>query len=263
MCRHRSSDHSGLVKDGTSITGLSWLGTLMYDIINKHWHERRVWVEVPHLEPRPLLFIRGDRTCDSHTRFASYHPCPGRSPFSILFSCGWGLGRWRWQCGSGFFLMGHQVSVSQDVFCAMYKEASRVHQERGLPSPRYVQNSTRVRCLRHGELSRNPRSQTYADDNAPIVPERYETLDKRLSAYGVSTKPRQLARKPSHLSCPPCPTTAFNCRFHAPMEFPGLMSWALAQKLTIFRATIIMARGTYEHAWPGSGLVVTPSVTGW
>lgn len=33
--------------------------------------------------------------------------------------------------------MGHQVSISQDVFCAMYKEASRVHQERGLPSPRY------------------------------------------------------------------------------------------------------------------------------
>ena len=33
--------------------------------------------------------------------------------------------------------MGHQVSVSQDVFCAMFKEASRLHQERGLPCPRY------------------------------------------------------------------------------------------------------------------------------
>ena len=54
----------------------------------------------------------------------------------------------------------------------------------------------------------------------------------------------------------------FNCRFHAPIEFPGLMSWAMAQKLTIFRATIIMARGAYEP-WPNSGLVVTPSVTGW
>lgn len=57
--------------------------------------------------------------------------------------------------------------------------------------------------------------------------------------------------------------TTFNRRFHAPMEFPGLMSWALAKKLTIFRATTIMAKGTYEHAWPSSGLVVTPSVTGW
>lgn len=47
------------------------------------------------------------------------------------------------------------------------------------------------------------------------------------------------------------------------MEFPGLISWALAKKLTIFRATTIMARGTYKHDWPSSGLVVTPGVTGW
>ena len=53
-------------------------------------------------------------------------------------------------------------------------------------------------------------------------------------------------------------------RFHIPIvEYPGLMSWALAQKLTVYRAGIIMARGTYEHAWPGCGLVVTPSSIGW
>ena len=47
------------------------------------------------------------------------------------------------------------------------------------------------------------------------------------------------------------------------MEYPGLLSWALAQKLTVYRAVLIMARGTYEHAWPGCGLVVTPSAGGW
>ncbi|CAM9419147.1 unnamed protein product, partial [Laminaria digitata] len=88
---------------------------------------------------------------------------------------------------AGFFLVGHQVSVSQDVFCAMYKETSRLHQERGLPCP----------------------------------------------------------------------------RFHVPMEFPRLLSWALAQRLTVYRAMIIMARGTYEHDWPASGMVVTPSAGGW
>lgn len=88
---------------------------------------------------------------------------------------------------TGFFIVGHQVSVSQDVFCAMYTEASRLHQERGLPCP----------------------------------------------------------------------------RFHCPLEYPGLLSWALEQRLTVYRAVIIMARGTYEHAWPGCGLVVTPSGMGW
>ena len=62
-----------------------------------------------------------------------------------------------------------------------------------------------------------------------------------------------------YFTCPPY----LNCRFHCAMEFPGLLSWALAQKLTVYRAVLIMARGTYEHAWPGCGLVVTPSGMGW
>lgn len=46
------------------------------------------------------------------------------------------------------------------------------------------------------------------------------------------------------------------------MEYPRLLSWALAQKLTVYRTVIVMATGTYEHDWPGCGLIVTPSVVG-
>lgn len=74
---------------------------------------------------------------------------PVPSSFGVLdyFLCSSGLGRWRWRCESGFFIAGHQVSVSQDVFCAMYKEASRLHQERGLPCPRYSTHKGVVVCI--------------------------------------------------------------------------------------------------------------------
>lgn len=39
---------------------------------------------------------------------------------------------------TGFFMSGHTVAASQDVFCAMFKESSRQHQQRGLPCPRCV-----------------------------------------------------------------------------------------------------------------------------
>lgn len=44
-------------------------------------------------------------------------------------------GRWKL---AGFFIAGHQVAVSQDVFCAMFREGSRLHQQNGLPCPRYI-----------------------------------------------------------------------------------------------------------------------------
>eukprot|EP00752_Nemacystus_decipiens_P011763 g10439.t1 len=90
---------------------------------------------------------------------------------------------------TGFFISGHTVAKSQDVFCAMFREGSRVHQERGLPCP----------------------------------------------------------------------------RFHCPVEFTGLLSWSLAQRgLKVFRATIIMARGHYDHApWTSDGFVVAPSISGY
>ncbi|CAM9734947.1 unnamed protein product [Pylaiella littoralis] len=91
---------------------------------------------------------------------------------------------------TGFFISGHTVATSQDVFCAMFKESSRLHQQGGLPCP----------------------------------------------------------------------------RFHCPVEFSSLLSWSLAQPgLKVFRATIIMARGHYEHTpWPHpAGYVVAPSIMGY
>eukprot|EP00903_Cladosiphon_okamuranus_P008824 g8451.t1 len=89
---------------------------------------------------------------------------------------------------TGFFLSGHTVAESVAVFCAMFRESSRLHQERGLPCP----------------------------------------------------------------------------RFHCPVEFTGLLSWSLAQGLRVFRATIIMARGHYEHTpWTNDGYVVAPSIAGY
>lgn len=38
----------------------------------------------------------------------------------------------------GYFIAGHQVAVSQDIFCTMLKESSRLHQRDGLPYPRYL-----------------------------------------------------------------------------------------------------------------------------
>lgn len=58
----------------------------------------------------------------------------------------------------------------------------------------------------------------------------------------------------------------FACRFHCPVEFPGLISWVLSQQgLKIFRAMIIMARGPYEHTpWSSDGgYVVAPSIYGY
>ncbi|CAM9636314.1 unnamed protein product [Ectocarpus fasciculatus] len=91
---------------------------------------------------------------------------------------------------TGFYLVGHTVAKSQDVFCDMFREGSKLHQRAGLPCP----------------------------------------------------------------------------RFHCPVEFTGLLSWALAQKgLKIFRATIIMARGHYEHTpWSdAAGHIVAPSISGY
>ena len=58
----------------------------------------------------------------------------------------------------------------------------------------------------------------------------------------------------------------FACRFHCPVEFPGLLSWVLSQPgLKIFRAMIIMARGHYEHTpWSSNGdYIVAPSIYGY
>lgn len=41
------------------------------------------------------------------------------------------------------------------------------------------------------------------------------------------------------------------------------MKWSLVQKLMLFRANIIMAKGPYTHAWPHSGHVVAPAINGW
>ncbi|CAN0393828.1 unnamed protein product [Ectocarpus sp. 12 AP-2014] len=91
---------------------------------------------------------------------------------------------------TGFYIMGHTVAKSQDIFCDMFRESSKLHQQAALPCP----------------------------------------------------------------------------RFHCPVEFTGLLSWALAQKgLKIFRATILMARGHYEHTpWQDViGHVVAPSISGY
>lgn len=55
-------------------------------------------------------------------------------------------------------------------------------------------------------------------------------------------------------------------RFNCPVEFPGLLSWVLAQEgLKVFRAMIIMAKGDYEHTpWSDEAeYVVTPSASGY
>lgn len=55
-------------------------------------------------------------------------------------------------------------------------------------------------------------------------------------------------------------------RFYCPVEFTGLLSWALAQKgLKVFRASLIMVRGHYEHIpWPpAAGHIVAPSTNGY
>ncbi|CAN0123416.1 unnamed protein product [Scytosiphon promiscuus] len=55
-------------------------------------------------------------------------------------------------------------------------------------------------------------------------------------------------------------------RFHCPVEYTGLLSWALAQKgLKILRATVIMTKGPYEHTpWSDDAEhVVAPSISGY
>eukprot|EP00752_Nemacystus_decipiens_P016205 g14492.t1 len=90
---------------------------------------------------------------------------------------------------TGFYIAGHAVAESLDIFCAMFRESSRLHQERGLPCP----------------------------------------------------------------------------RFYCPVEFTELLSWSLAQRgLKVFRASIIMTRGAYEHTpWTNDGYVVAPSCSGY
>lgn len=65
-----------------------------------------------------------------------------------------------------------------------------------------------------------------------------------------------------HVSCRACALV----RFYCPVEFTGLLSWSLEQKgLKVFRSSLIMARGPYEHTpWPNAdGHVVAPSTTGY
>ena len=55
-------------------------------------------------------------------------------------------------------------------------------------------------------------------------------------------------------------------RFHCPVEFANLVSWVLSQPgLKVFRATIIMARGPYEHTpWSSDAdFIVAPSIAGY
>ncbi|CAB1107495.1 unnamed protein product [Ectocarpus sp. CCAP 1310/34] len=86
--------------------------------------------------------------------------------------------------------MGHTVAKSHDIICDMFRESSKLHQQAGLPCP----------------------------------------------------------------------------RFHCRVEFTGLLSWALAQRgLKIFRATILMARGHYEHTpWQDTiGHLMAPTASGY
>ncbi|CAM9788128.1 unnamed protein product [Ectocarpus sp. 12 AP-2014] len=38
---------------------------------------------------------------------------------------------------TGFFMIGHTVAKSQDIFCYMFREGSKLHQQAGLPCPRF------------------------------------------------------------------------------------------------------------------------------
>ncbi|CAN0123459.1 unnamed protein product [Scytosiphon promiscuus] len=38
---------------------------------------------------------------------------------------------------TGFFIIGHTVAKSIDVFIALFREGSRLHKQRGLPCPRF------------------------------------------------------------------------------------------------------------------------------
>lgn len=66
---------------------------------------------------------------------------------TLLFSCAlllWGVwaglvrGGTYTYLATGFYPMGHTLATSQDVFCAIFREGSRLHQQGGLPSPRYI-----------------------------------------------------------------------------------------------------------------------------
>ncbi|CAM9520106.1 unnamed protein product [Ectocarpus sp. 4 AP-2014] len=38
---------------------------------------------------------------------------------------------------TGFYIVGHTVAKSQDIFCDMFRESSKLHQQAGLPCPRF------------------------------------------------------------------------------------------------------------------------------
>lgn len=42
-----------------------------------------------------------------------------------------------------------------------------------------------------------------------------------------------------------------------------MVSWALGAGLSLLRMNTLMAKGTYEHEWPGNGFVMLPNCDGW
>ncbi len=154
------------------------------------------------------------------------------------------------------------MAASQDVFCAMFKEASRQHEQGGIPCPRY----TTLLCAR---ITR------FTAVQAPSLSTLWCCVYFVLQAGTATSSPPPSSH--TRLLTTPTPVRCFRihsrkppflfrcCRFHCPVEFTGLLSWALSRGLKVFRATIIMARGPYEHTrWSSdAGFVVAPSIAGY